>query len=474
MLASQARLLMVQSHYREAVEVARVGIAASLVHAPELEATLRITLGAALSGIGSLEEGVAELQRGLDVAREAGQADEIARAWLNLDYAYWAVGRVRDALDATLAGVDELGRLGLQSAFGGMMIANAGEKLFELGEWEEARKRFDVAGIDRADGLTGIDARTSAADLAVGQGRFEDARRLLGEASLLAGDIDVSTVVVRLALVEAELAAWEGRLTDGSAAIDRALQALPDDDRGTFAPRLAAVGVRIAADLATVAHLRRDATAERNATGRAASLRAAIPDGAPAATPVPGQLAAHAYTLLADAERSRLEPPGERSGDVRDPWAAAAAAFDALDSPYPAAYARFRQAEALFGGRGDRRAATASLVEANKVATTLGAAPLLAEIRGLAVRARIALDEDGGADRPAPERPSPAGLTERELEVLRLVALGRTNRQIATELFITEKTAGLHVSNILGKLGVANRVQAAGAARRLGLVADQS
>ena len=61
------------------------------------------------------------------------------------------------------------------------------------------------------------------------------------------------------------------------------------------------------------------------------------------------------------------------------------------------------------------------------------------------------------------------GLTAREREVLALVALGRTNRQIAEELFISENTAGVHVSNILGKLGVTGRGEAAAIAYRLGL-----
>jgi DNA-binding CsgD family transcriptional regulator len=75
---------------------------------------------------------------------------------------------------------------------------------------------------------------------------------------------------------------------------------------------------------------------------------------------------------------------------------------------------------------------------------------------------------------PHPE-PSPAerlGLTRREQEVLALVAAGRTNRQIAEELFISVKTAGIHVSNILAKLGVASRVEAATTAHRAGRVDD--
>lgn len=61
-------------------------------------------------------------------------------------------------------------------------------------------------------------------------------------------------------------------------------------------------------------------------------------------------------------------------------------------------------------------------------------------------------------------------LTPREQEVLRLVAQGRSNRDIATELFISAKTASVHVSNILGKLGVSTRGEAAAAAHRLALI----
>jgi DNA-binding NarL/FixJ family response regulator len=70
------------------------------------------------------------------------------------------------------------------------------------------------------------------------------------------------------------------------------------------------------------------------------------------------------------------------------------------------------------------------------------------------------------------ELPSPAaslGLTQREVEVLALVAEGRTNRQIGQALYITPKTASVHVSRILAKLGVAGRGEAAAVAHRLGL-----
>jgi DNA-binding NarL/FixJ family response regulator len=99
----------------------------------------------------------------------------------------------------------------------------------------------------------------------------------------------------------------------------------------------------------------------------------------------------------------------------------------------------------------------------------LGAEPLRAELEALALRARIDLQAPGT---PGPEtaQRSTLGLSEREIEVLVLVARGRTNRQIAEELFITEKTAGHHVSNILAKLDVANRLEAATIAHRSGLL----
>jgi DNA-binding CsgD family transcriptional regulator len=103
---------------------------------------------------------------------------------------------------------------------------------------------------------------------------------------------------------------------------------------------------------------------------------------------------------------------------------------------------------------------------------TLGAAPLRREIELLAQRGRLHLEgpADTTAAPTAPSSPAVSlGLTQRETEVLALVAEGRTNRQIGQALFITPKTASVHVSRILAKLGVAGRGEAAAIAHRLGL-----
>jgi DNA-binding CsgD family transcriptional regulator len=150
-----------------------------------------------------------------------------------------------------------------------------------------------------------------------------------------------------------------------------------------------------------------------------------------------------------------------------------------LPSPPWVAYCRYRRAEALLGAEHPNRAAAAELIGgAHQIATELGARLLVEDVTALARRARIELRDGASAISPdanpavqAPATPAdPHGLTEREREVLALLVAGRTNREIGEILFISPKTAGVHVSNILGKLGAVNRVEAASVAHRLRLL----
>jgi DNA-binding NarL/FixJ family response regulator len=169
--------------------------------------------------------------------------------------------------------------------------------------------------------------------------------------------------------------------------------------------------------------------------------------------------------LLCEAEATRLR----RRADP-DAWLECVQAWGRLARPYPAAYARWREAEARLAGRGDRAEATAALRAARDIAARLQAEPLARQVAALAARARLNLEPEQEQVPVMKDAAAGLGLTPREREVLGLVALGRTNRQIADELFISENTAGVHVSNILGKLGVAGRGEAAALAYRLGLV----
>jgi DNA-binding NarL/FixJ family response regulator len=185
----------------------------------------------------------------------------------------------------------------------------------------------------------------------------------------------------------------------------------------------------------------------------------------PAADPADAWTPCH--TALGEAEWSRLQGRPDLQA-----WQRAAEHWERLELPYRAAYARFRHAEALLTARAPRIQIQPVLQAAHLTAVALGARPLRGEIELLAGRGRLGLEQPVAAVAAPDSLSSPAaslGLTRREAEVLQLVAAGRTNRQIGQALFITEKTASLHVSHILTKLGVAGRGEAAAIAHRLGL-----
>jgi DNA-binding CsgD family transcriptional regulator/tetratricopeptide (TPR) repeat protein len=176
-----------------------------------------------------------------------------------------------------------------------------------------------------------------------------------------------------------------------------------------------------------------------------------------------------ALAATVEAEHARAEgtPDPERMGRR-------GAGLGGTAGTVRGARARWREAEAALACR-DRVRAAPVLRAAHATATGLGAAGLRSELESLARRARIELADRepsraGDAASGAPAAPGDFGLTPRETEVLGRLALGETNRQIADELYISIKTAGLHVSHILGKLGAANRGEAAAIAHRLHLV----
>jgi len=120
-------------------------------------------------------------------------------------------------------------------------------------------------------------------------------------------------------------------------------------------------------------------------------------------------------------------------------------------------------AEEAASAYGDRHQAAARLSRAREPAERLGAVPLLERLEALARRARIAV-----ADGAIPDGP-PLRLTARELEVPQEAARGRSDREIAGELFLAVKTVSVYASNILAKLGVSSRGEAAATARAMRL-----
>jgi DNA-binding NarL/FixJ family response regulator len=197
---------------------------------------------------------------------------------------------------------------------------------------------------------------------------------------------------------------------------------------------------------ATITQLRERLDRVREVAGARAGGRLAVD--------IAAQLAHGAATL------TRLADPDP------DAWTEAAQRWRDLGDLWGVAVARLREAEAAAATGGTARAATA-LRAAHQIASELGAAPLVAEVDGVSRRTRLSLDVPTRVvlDATSVDR---LGLTPREVEVLALVSAGHTNRQIGAELFVSEKTAGVHVSNILRKLGVSSRIDAAAVAQRLG------
>jgi DNA-binding CsgD family transcriptional regulator len=178
-----------------------------------------------------------------------------------------------------------------------------------------------------------------------------------------------------------------------------------------------------------------------------------------------------AYAQVAAAESARAE--GRPDPEA---WTRAVEAWDELSFVLERAYAQWRKAEAIVAGGGEREEAAGLAGVAITTAAGCGAVGLLGRITAFARAARLPVPEAAPAE--AEEGVDPEvkrlGLTDRETEVLALVAGGRTNREIGETLFIAEKTASVHVSRILGKLGVRSRVEAATAAQRLGIGAGDS
>ncbi|MFF3908660.1 AAA family ATPase [Streptomyces sp. NPDC001848] len=430
-----------------AVEYAR------MVGARDIELNARLTLGGLLVDAGDIDTGLAEIYEVKEQAAALGEPYVRGRLYVNLPSHLEGIGRSREAADVLREGLEITRKLGLTDSEA-WVWGNLGESLYSLGRWEEAAE----AGINSE--RVGQSAKPCAfratihAHLALARGDLAEAARQLAAARAYLGTHDsMPQHELRLEHVTIGIAAGEGRLDDARTALATALT------RG-FPPGTQRYGWPLLLAAATAeADAFGPAVAE---PGRAETLGRIRDTAKTLAANVPVW---QAYACWVRAELLRAEGRGEP-----DAWAEAVTAFEALDRPYDLARVRYRLAESLLvpGADEDARERAAELLRlAGAVADHLGARPLADAVALLARRARLTLTR---APRAAALDPAESlGLTNRERDVLRLVAVGRSNRQIAEELFISPKTASVHVSNILAKLGVAGRGEAAAVAHRLRL-----
>jgi ATP/maltotriose-dependent transcriptional regulator MalT len=436
-LGAWGQALMLLSRYGESRDRCEEAIAiARSVGARREEGHALNTLGVDLACLGEPATAVAHLESARAIAEEVGDLDDLARAHLNLaEILAGPLDRLEDAVELAREAVALCEEVGLDCDYGVSLRAIAIGALFELGRWQEAEAVVAEAAERSPIECAAIDFHLAGAKVAAGRGPLDVADRHLSAVAELMTNTRDPQYTGPLAARMAEVSLWRRRPQE---ALDAVLEGLERADDGWFGAPLIWLGLRAAADLGDTA------AGER--------LAAAAPAG--------GSEVLEAYAASCAAELTRLA----RRPDP-EAFSAAAAAWDRARRPYPAAYCRFREAEALLERR-RRRAAAKPLAAAHAIAERLGAAPLLEEIELLGRRGRI-----GRA--PAAEsgsEPDPTGLTSRELEVLTLVARGLTNRDVGRALFVTEKTASAHVSSILSKLSVRSRVEAAATAHRLGLV----
>jgi DNA-binding CsgD family transcriptional regulator/tetratricopeptide (TPR) repeat protein len=472
-----ATMLLWQGRVEEAIDVAgRAAVAARAHRLAAVEAQALEAQGIGLRLAGSMADAVGRLTEARRLARSGGDLEEYLFASDSLTECLVDADRFDEAVDVAAETLDDAVRSGLDRPYGAMFRGNGALALFHLGRWAEA-DLLTSTGIDVGHGR--IWALAVRARLMAAMGRPEEVRVALATVASIYPDGLPAAARLERALPAAELLLLE---SDPAAALEAVVAAFDAD-----APH---VGLRL--DLATAGL--------RAAADVAVGVRGVSGGG------LPGRVPELVERCLAEvAEQQRIldgwdRPPASKlataalalaeanriTGPEPDRWEAVASAFEAAVMSYPAAYAQYRAAEALLMRDGVRAATHGPAGElirgAHRSAVALGAAPLAADLARLARQARVELDDatpdsdrvgapvvarahagDGG-------RASDLHLSAREHEVLALIAAGRTNGQIALELFISPKTASVHVTHILDKLGATNRIEAAMIATRAGLL----
>jgi DNA-binding CsgD family transcriptional regulator len=383
--------------------------------------------------LGHVEEGVEFLHRHREFGRRTGVPRFVGVGYVNMSESLIWADRHEEALALARDGIARASELGFD-IYLLPIVGNAVRALAELSRWDEAMDTAADPDDPAADPFNWIFVHLPRAEILVRRGELDAAAALLAQIGAVLDGQDDAQYGSELAHVRARLAGAHGRTAEGLAAVREGLEISLSAQDMWLVARLVATGVWLAATAG-------DATTADELLAAGREHRAALSAAGAVALPRTTRAVA-----LAEAERARIGHPNP----------AAWSAVDGGPDRYLTAYARYREAESLLAAKGSRTRAGAMLTVAAELATPLGARPLVDDVAALGARARLT-------------RASTApvlGLTVREAEIFALVGQGKTNAEIAGELFISTKTASVHVSNILRKLGVKSRIQAAALAHR--------
>ena len=453
-LAGLGQAYMLHARHRDARPMLEAAIeGAQAIGARDVEGHALNTLAVVLAGIGETEMGLASIRAARAIALELRIPDDIGRAYVNeVDIVSWS-GYPERALKIAVEGIRVAAEWGVAASYGATIGYGGVRAAFELGRWDEA-----VDLIERADRTLGAEVGTSlyramyVSELFACRGdeRFDP---MWEQASRMIVDTPPSDHVGLLFLGGIQHAVFAGDLVQAGERAEQAVAILATVDAGMRLLDLVRVAAWPLAELGAAARSAGD-EAELMRVREALTGMQALAEEPSTALEPSGRLAEVVALDRAEIETWQRHLEG---ADTATRWHESATGWTGLGRPFRVALARWHEAEAA-EATGDRDTAVAALRAAHDIASELRAKPLLGHLETMARRLRVRL---GGAATAsaAPERAY--GLTKRELEVLAEVAAGRTNREIAENLFISESTAGVHVSNILGKLGVSTRTEAA-------------